>query len=166
MLSYISKNIFKVILLLLLIFAIGLFYVSFSFNKVDKEKQIVKPKQTIISLEQSLKDSIYTEILNLRLDHPEIVYQQIIHETGNLSSSIFKSNHNLFGMRASGNRATTSNKVVNGYKWYSSWRESLLDYALFQMAYYKNLEKDEYYSKLSKSYAEDENYITLLKSKK
>ena len=130
-------------------------------KEVVHQKQITKEVYT-----QRLKDSIYTEILTLRLEHPEIVYQQIMHETGELTSVLFKTNKNLFGMKASGNRATTSNIVVNGYKWYPNWRESLIDYALFQMAYYRNLEKDEYYSKLGRSYAEDENYINLLKSRK
>lgn len=131
-----------------------------------KEKVVQKQEITKEVYVQRLKDSIYTEILTLRLEHPEIVYQQAMHETGDLTSSLFKTNKNLFGMKASGNRATTSNIVVNGYKWYPNWRESLLDYALFQMSYYRGLERDEYYSKLGRSYAEDENYINLLKSKK
>ena len=116
-----------------------------------------------INLPMSLKDSIYTEILELRIEHPEIVYSQVMHETASLTSALYKSNHNLFGMKASGNRATTSNKVVNGYKWYKTWRESLLDYALFQMAYYKGLTSTEYYRKLGASYAEDSTYIQKIK---
>ena len=108
-------------------------------------------------------DSIYYEINKLNLEHPEIVFSQVILETGYLTSKLYRENNNLFGMRVSGSRATMSNKIVNGYKWYPSWRESLIDYALLQMAFYKNKSEKEYFDKLSRVYAEDPYYVTKLK---
>lgn len=108
-------------------------------------------------------DSIYTEILNLRLDHPNIVFSQVLLETGNLTSSLYKTNKNLFGMKVSGSRATTSLKVMNGYKWYPNWRESLLDYSLLQMSFYRNKTEEEYLKQLSKVYAQDSKYIDKLR---
>ena len=115
-------------------------------------------------LVQSTLDSIYTEILNLRLDHPTIVYSQVLLETGFLSSELYKTNNNLFGMRVSGSRATTSTKIINGYKYFENWRESLLDYGFLQMAFYRNLSEKEYYHKLERVYAEDPNYVNKLKN--
>ena len=109
-------------------------------------------------------DSIYQAILDYRLDHPEIVYSQIVLETGYLTSNLFLQNNNLFGMRVSGSRATTSTIIVDGYKWYPHWRESLLDYALLQMAFYRNKSEESYYTKLGRAYAEDPNYIIKLKN--
>lgn len=108
---------------------------------------------------QSLVDSIYTEILLMRIEHPTIVFAQILLETGYLTSDLFISNNNMFGMKVSGSRATTSNQIVNGYKFYPNWRESLIDYALLQMAFYRNISEEEYLKRLSSSYASDPNYI-------
>lgn len=112
-----------------------------------------------INSPQSLIDSIYTEILIMRIEHPTIVFAQVLLETGYLTSDLFISNNNLFGMKASGSRATTSNVIVNGYKYYPTWRESLIDYALLQMAFYRRIDEDEYFKRLSSSYASDPNYI-------
>lgn len=151
------KNLFVIIALA--VFATFVGYASSKFiskapNKAEVPDQL-DPKVTL--------DSIYTEILKLRLDHPTIVFSQVLLETGNLTSDLYKTNNNLFGMRVSGNRATTSIKIVNGYKWYKDWRESLIDYSLLQMAFYKDKSEEEYFNQLSRAYAQDASYIDKLK---
>jgi uncharacterized FlgJ-related protein len=108
-------------------------------------------------------DRIFVKILDMRLEHPTIVISQVILETGHLESDLFKSNNNMFGMKRSGNRATTSTKMINGYKYYDHWECSLIDYGLLQMAYYKDLSREEYFQKLSKSYSSSDNYVATLK---
>ena len=99
----------------------------------------------------NILDSIHSEIINLNIEHPEIVYNQFLLETGNGTSKLFKENNNLFGMKNSGNRITTSDSILNGYKYYSHWRESILDYGFLQASFYKGLTLDEYLNRLSKS---------------
>lgn len=127
-------------------------------SKASKEKPKEEPKMEV-SINQSLVDSVHTEILRLRMEHPTIVFSQILLETGYFTSELFMTNNNMFGMKASGSRATTSNVIVNGYKYYSNWRESLIDYALLQMAFYRGITETEYLKRLSISYASDPNYI-------
>ena len=127
-------------------------------NTIEKLYVIDNPLDKI-----SLSDSVYSEILRLNLEHPEIVYAQVTLETGHFTSELFESNNNMFGMRRSGSRVTTSNKIENGYKWYPSWRESLLDYAFLQSSFYRGKTKEEYFNKLSRSYAEDPKYVVKLK---
>ncbi|MDA3854978.1 MAG: glucosaminidase domain-containing protein [Candidatus Woesearchaeota archaeon] len=135
--------------------------ISISFKEPPKMKLPEVKKDKIIT-KQEILSSIWKEIIYLKLEHPEIVYSQILLETGYLSSELFKTNNNLFGMRISGSRATTSNKIINGYKWYPHWKDSLLDYALLQMAFYKGKSKKEYHEKLKRVYAEDPFYIIKL----
>lgn len=145
-------------LLVLIIIILGIVFESSTKEQVKYLPAPVNKVSTSDTLEE-----IYQEILTLKLDHPEIVFSQVILETGYLSSKLFQTHNNLFGMRVSGSRATTSTTIVNGYKYYSHWRESLVDYALLQMAFYRNKTKEEYYQKLERAYAEDPLYTDKLK---
>lgn len=118
----------------------------------------------IETINTTLLDSIYDEIINLEIEHPDIVFSQALLESDYASSDLFISNNNLFGMKASGSRATTSDSIVNGYKWYPNWRESIVDYALLQMAFYRGLNESEYYIRLSNNYTQDTKYVHKLKS--
>lgn len=127
--------------------------IIFSKHYIDK-----KPEKPMLLL-----DSIYYQILALEIEHPKIVYSQALLESGYATSPLFVNNHNLFGMKESGQRATTSNVIINEYKYYPNWRESIIDYALLQMAFYKGLTRDEYYNKLRQTYANDSLYIHKIK---
>lgn len=153
------------ILEFLIVIGIGLIIGYFVF-KPNKEyiKEIEIQKQEIIG--QSLIDSVYTEIFNLRIDHPEVVFAQAMLESNRCKSLVFKENNNLFGMKVAGNRPTTALGIKNGHAYYSSWKESVIDYALYQSSYQRNLSLDEYYRALSRSYAEDPEYIDKLKKLK
>lgn len=118
----------------------------------------------IQKVDTALLDSIYNEILELEIQHPDIVFSQALLESNYASSDLFITNNNLFGMKDSGSRATTSDSIVNGYKWYPNWRESVIDYALLQMAFYRGLDEATYYQRLSENYAQDSKYIHKLKS--
>lgn len=111
----------------------------------------------------ALRDSILTEIYNLRIEHPYIVYAQAIVESGNFTSKIWKENHNMFGMKMPERRATLAIKIRYGHSVYNNWRECLIDYSLYQMAYMRGLDEDEYFDKLRNSYAKDSQYIEKIK---
>ena len=108
-------------------------------------------------------DSVFIEVLSMKLEHPTIVISQVILESNHMRSELFVQNNNMFGMKQSGQRATTSTVIVGGYKYYEDWRESLIDYALLQMAYYKGLSREEYFAKLSRVYASADKYTETLR---
>lgn len=138
-----------------------LFFLNAPTVRVIVAKKEIDKKVTPIVV---LLDSIKQEINRLGLLYPDVVYAQILHESHGLTSKLFITHNNLFGMKESHSRATTSKIIVDGYKWYPNWKESLMDYALLQMAYYRVNSKQAYYEELQESYASDSLYITKLKN--
>ena len=156
-------NISTFILVVSLSIFVGWFFTS-KIIKIESKKENNQLEFAKDSL--TLQDSVYSYIFELRLDHPEVVFAQVMLESNKLSSKLFRENHNLFGMKIAGNRPTTAIGVKNGYAYYKTWRESVIDYALYQAAYRRNLSKEEYYIKLGENYAEDSEYVQKLKSYK
>lgn len=109
-------------------------------------------------------DSVFMKILDMDLDHPTIVMSQVILESGHMESWLYKENNNLFAMKKSGQRITTTNKIKHGFKDYSNWQESLYDYGFLQVTYYKGFSRERYLHKLGRSYASSKNYIENIKS--
>lgn len=124
---------------------------------------VILTEQFIFEARKSQIEQIWIEINDLNIEYPSIVFSQAMLESNFATSDLFSENNNLFGMKYSGSRPTTSNKIHNGYKKYKDWRESIIDYALLQSCFYRNLSKDEYYNKLQSIYAEDKNYVINLK---
>jgi uncharacterized FlgJ-related protein len=111
------------------------------------------------------EDKLIDMIVSLNIKFPHIVLAQAKLESGNYSSKIFKENHNLFGMKEARVRIHTSKGTQFNHAYYSHWRESVYDYAFYQCRYLSTLHtEDEYYTYLSKSYAEATNYVNILKS--
>ena len=137
-----------------------------SFSNIPSKKHSVEI-QSMDSLEVvAFKDSVLNFIYDMRLEHPYIVYAQCIVETGNFTSTIMKENNNLFGMKLPERRATLALGVKKGHAYYRNWKESIIDYSLYQMAYMRGLTEEEYFERLSKSYAMDEYYIKKLRQLK
>ena len=111
------------------------------------------------------EDKLIDMLISLNIKFPHIVLAQAKLESGNYSSKIFKENHNLFGMKEARVRIHTSKGTQFNHAYYSHWRESVYDYAFYQCRYLSTLHtEDEYYTYLSKSYAEATNYVNILKS--
>ena len=111
------------------------------------------------------EDKLIDMIVSLNIKFPHIVLAQAKLESGNYSSKIFKENHNLFGMKEARVRIHTSKGTQFNHAYYSHWKESVYDYAFYQCRYLSTLHTEkEYYSYLSKSYAEANNYVEILKS--
>lgn len=132
--------------------------VSIASAKITDKKMKVIEEEFIET--PCYKDSIANILNELKVKYPHIVLAQSILESGNYSSAIFVENNNPFGMKMAWNRPTTALGVKKGHAYYSSIRESVIDYAFMQSSYYRGAKSEEdYYALLQKSYAEDKGYI-------
>lgn len=131
-------------------------------DKVDNYSVL---QDTIIISDSSTfsKEELKKYIKFLNLKHPDIVYAQAVLETGNFKSNIFINNNNLFGMRVPGVRSNTVRGKVNNYAYYKNWKESVVDYALYQASYLRKLDRNQYFNYLDANYAKDVNYSLKLK---
>jgi uncharacterized FlgJ-related protein len=159
-------KIFKVILGVSVLFLIT-FSAIYSIAKTDAlETKIVnmptEEKVIIInSIEADLFDqgALVKEIKRLNIRYPHIVLAQSMIESGHFESNIFRANHNLFGMKQARQRATTALGTNLNHAYYNNWRESVMDYALFQSAYLRDLKTEKsYLLYLDKNYAMAPNY--------
>lgn len=119
------------------------------------------PHQKDVFTEQKLKQYL----IELNVKYPNIVFAQAKLESGNFRSKIFEENNNLFGMKQPSVRTTTATGEQYNHATYNSWRESVLDYALYSCKYTSNIKSEsEYIAYLGSRYAEDSNYINKLKN--
>ncbi len=141
----------------------------FTLNKVNDVKFITQETKTIIINQAKLKDKfskvkLKEYILELNIRFPYIVMAQAELETGNFKSHIFKENNNLFGFKVATRRPTTTLGTDMNHAFYKNWRESVIDYALFQAAYLKDIQTEtEYFEYLGENYATDNSYVDKLK---
>jgi len=102
-------------------------------------------------------EALKTFIVECGIKYPDIVLAQAIQES-RLNSTIWRENHNPFGMKVAKQRNTTSIGVNRGHAKFKNWRMAVLDYALMQAVYARKVRtRSQYYSYL-RAYAEDENY--------
>lgn len=137
---------------------------SFRELRVYPSKEI-NPHVTPCYIPKFTKENLQQYILTKRIIHPEIVFAQAVLETGNFSSRIFRENHNLFGMRLAKKRRTLAIGERYNHAVYNNWMESVDDYLLWQQQFKKTpleLEK-HYYRLLDRIYAEDPNYVKVVK---
>jgi hypothetical protein len=98
----------------------------------------------------------------LKIKYPEIALSQARLETGNFTSAIFKENHNLFGMKMAEIRPTSAIGINRGHALYTDWKQSVIDYALFQsfiISKLKTVNKDTYRAHIQKYYSETSDYL-------
>jgi len=140
----------------------------FMLKRVNDIRYISAETKSII-IKESTKENEFSPqklkayILELNIKFPHIVYAQARLETGNFKSEIFKTNHNLFGMKVATLRPTTNKGEENGHAYYEGWRESVVDYAFYQAQYLSDIKTEaEYLQYLKANYAEAPNYMTQL----
>ncbi len=154
------------ILSVLLIISGGIGYMSGYLQKCPKPKPI-EYDELVVLLNNSEKDrftpkAFYDYLCSLKVKFPKIVFAQSKLEC-NFNSNIFRTNNNLFGMKLAGQRPTTAIGVDLEHAVYKNWKESVLDYALFQSRYLSDLKTEEQYlDYLSKNYSETVNYMERL----
>lgn len=139
-------------------------FTSYHYGFVRGFESPKEYKVSVTTTDTFTPEAFKSYLKDLQIQFPHIVYAQACLETGHFSSQIFKSNNNLFGMREARGRVSTNKGAENGHAVYQHWRESVLDYALFQCCYLKNIHSEaEYYEYLSKNYAEDSTYVSKVK---
>lgn len=110
---------------------------------------------------QKFADLLYA----INVKYPHIVMAQAIIESGNFTSSIFRNNNNMFGMRLPRSRSTTAIGEKNGFACYTTWKDCVYDYALYQSQAMRTCStEEEYYKALEERYAQDTAYVPALKA--
>lgn len=126
----------------------------------EEEKLVIIQEHNSFS-EQKLID----KLIELNVKFPYIAFAQAKLETGNFTSKVFRENNNLFGMREAKQRITTAKGTEHNHAYYHTWYESVLDYSFYQCRYLSNIQTEEqYFQYLGQSYAENPNYVSILKS--
>lgn len=133
-----------------------------------KEKQV---QDTIIVQQDNsvTKEKLYEQIIKFGIKFPDIVFAQAMIESGELTSKLFKTANNMFGMRFPSVRETTAQgKTKGGYSTYEDWNFGVYDYFLWQdhmLRKRSEITKSQYLSLLGRVYAEDPNYVSKVKKK-
>ena len=154
------------------IFTVGMFillstgYVGYNINntlsspiKLSRERiSYVNYRDSAIS-----DSSLYSIITNLRIPHGKIVFAQAKLESNNFKSELFKSNFNLFGMKFATKRPSVTYYENLGYQKYDNWKESLVDYLIWQYSnHVESFSEQKYLEYLHTYYAEDPSYVKKL----
>lgn len=138
----------------------GCFVRGKTLENFEKELLILDLQQEKNKFTQ---EKLVEELKRLKMKFPYIVMAQSILETGHWKSQVFKENNNLFGMKQSTKRSSTNKGEQHGHAYYDSWRESVLDFALWQCRYLSSINtREEYLRYLKANYAEDPNYVNKL----
>ena len=128
-------------------------------SSLSDEERTVVIKQIDPFKVQELKDYL----VELNVKFPDIVYAQARLESNGFKSRIFLENNNMFGMKQSTRRSSTNKGEQYGHAYYDTWRESVLDYALWQCKYLSQITtRAEYLEYLKNNYAQDPNYYNKL----
>lgn len=106
--------------------------------------------------------SLYKEIQQQEIAHPDIVWAQAILETGWLKKH---TNNNLFGMKKPTKRPNlTLASSPKNYAHYKHWVDAVTDYKLWQkFCQVDKLSRDAYLDFLAEHYATDKQYVIKLK---
>ena len=110
------------------------------------------------------RDTLYS-FLNRHRDvfhFPDIIYAQVVLESGVGNSSLYGRSNNLVGMGYATSRETTATgKTDGGFATYKNWQMCVLDRPLWDNMMFKNRKptRAEYIAKLKQSYATDPKYI-------
>ena len=130
-------------------------------NKSDAEKEMV----VIFNKKNEFsRDKLVIALKRLNVKFPYIVYAQAELETGGFTSKVFRENNNLFGMKEAKSRINTASGTQYNHAYYETWMESVYDYAFYSSSYLRKIQNEaDYFEYLSQSYAEDANYVTVLK---
>ena len=165
-LTYKKLNLNKLIGVVLF-FTITLLLISFQVGKQEglQINIIELPVEDRYHLIQETRkdtfsfDNLVKMINDLNIRFPHIVMAQAIIESGHFQSNVFRTNHNLFGMKQARSRCTTARGTELNHAFYNSWKESVYDYAFFQSRYLNDLRtEDAYLDYLDRNYAEAPNY--------
>ena len=141
-------------------------FVAFQYGKEKGVSSLSNEERMVIieKIDPFKVDEFKSYLTELNIKFPDVVYAQARLETNGFKSKIFRENNNLFGMKQSTKRSSTNKGEQHGHAYYDTWRESVLDFALWQCRYLSNINtKEEYFQYLRANYAEDPLYIDKLR---
>lgn len=156
-------------ILLYLTIIVGLLFIVALLLFMENPKVIyVIQKEKVYMVEYRDKPDKFTKekliqyLKDLNIKYPKVVYAQAVMESGNFKSKMFTDDNNLFGMRIAKSRCTLA--IGNGkYAKFKTWRESVIDYALYQTTFIKKIDSQgEYINYLARNYATGKAYKTYL----
>lgn len=108
--------------------------------------------------------NMLTTMTEIGIVYPDIVMAQARIETAHFTSKIFRENNNLFGMRLPRQRSTTAIGEQYNHAEYTSWRQSVVDYKLWQDNVLTKVKSRRAYLRyLHENYAENKQYVKLIK---
>lgn len=130
-----------------------------------KYKPPVETKYVKVNPDNEFSEAkLYKFIESLNIRFPHIVMAQAVIETGSFTSNMFRAHNNLFGMTCPNRRPTTNIGEVSGYAKFENWKQSVIDYALFQAAYMSDIRTEaDYFSYIGRNYAHDSSYVEKVK---
>ncbi|MCX6198169.1 MAG: hypothetical protein NTY88_02955 [Bacteroidetes bacterium] len=105
-----------------------------------------------VTAQAQFRDSVYSYIVSCGIQHPAIVMQQVMLETGRLATPYLMKRNNLFAFR-----------ITEEYMHFETWKQSVEYYKRWQDRHYKNPTED-YYSFLQRiKYSGSADYVSVLK---
>lgn len=166
-LAYKQINLIKIVLFLAGCLAAIVFLSSFIIRYSDKEAKTVYvqgEKEIVIKNNREFtKAKLIEEIKKYNFRYPEIIYAQAAIESAGFSSPVFKSNHNLFGLREAKQRVTTAQGTDSNHAFYHDWQSSVADRAIYEASYLRTLNsRGAYMQYLNRNYAEANDYTKTL----
>jgi len=101
---------------------------------------------------------------DIGIKYIDVMVAQSKIETAHYTSQVFKANKNLFGMKLPRIRETTAIGEQYNHADYVTWQQSVVDYKLWQDRVISKLNtKRKYLAYLYKNYAENKQYVKLIK---
>lgn len=108
-------------------------------------------------------------LVEMHVKYPDVAVAQMELESAGGTSNIAMQNNNIFGMKLATQRPTTALGERNNHAYYSHWRQSCIDYAMWQ-SFVMNpeniLSEESWIDYIGRMYSKDDNYkIKLLRIK-
>lgn len=161
-----KRNIIWVFFFLIGITCSGIGFLCGYYSNKSEKSQITEEDKIIILKEHNefSEEKLKAFLKEKNFKFPNLLFEQFRLESGNFKSSLFKTNNNMCGMRLASSRVTTRSGEQNGYAYYDTWKDCIIDYALRQAPYMQNIHTEQEYLQYLKdsNYAEDPEYINKL----
>ena len=181
--NYLSQTGIKIVNFWIFSLVVFMYFFVYSVNSMSPGKEYTGRIRFNKTCPELNKENLKIEIGKQKILCPDEVYAQIILESSHLKSFLSKEANNLLGMRYPFQRETKAiglylvdeKKIVigdskslkkyaknNNYAVYNNWTDCIEDYKIWQEKYFDVSNK--YLLFLGKVYAEDEKYISKIKS--
>lgn len=146
---YETNNSFKALLISAFI-VIALFVLTSSSNNFEDSNEDINSSFS--------KEALIEEIKCHDFKYPDLILAQAILESGHFKSTIFKENHNAFGMKQPRKRYTLCKGSNLNHALYDNWKVSVEDRMIYDTLYLKNMSRTQYLRFLDKVYCKSGDY--------